>query len=149
MKTSVLMEETAASPPVLIGEKRCGTPEDSEPAAKRLRGEEEEDKHEEEESKASQHDDEEEEDNNDDDDDEEKKEKGDHFADMMKHGLSESDVGIYKFISDHEGFSGILKERCVSACLCASIIFINCQMISQSQKSKNANSVMIYSPSQL
>lgn len=35
------------------------------------------------------------------------------FADMMKHGLSEVDVGIYKFVSDHKGFSGILKERLV------------------------------------
>ncbi|XP_017340430.1 pseudouridylate synthase 7 homolog isoform X1 [Ictalurus punctatus] len=36
---------------------------------------------------------------------------GETFADMMKHGLSEVDVGIYKFVSDHKGFSGILKER--------------------------------------
>jgi len=34
------------------------------------------------------------------------------FADMMKHGLTELDVGILKFISEHKGFSGILKERC-------------------------------------
>nr|XP_040017540.1 pseudouridylate synthase 7 homolog isoform X2 [Gasterosteus aculeatus aculeatus] len=33
------------------------------------------------------------------------------FADMMKHGLTELDVGILKYVSDHEGFSGILKER--------------------------------------
>ncbi|KAM8973965.1 pseudouridylate synthase 7 homolog isoform 2-T2 [Pelodytes ibericus] len=33
------------------------------------------------------------------------------FADMMKHGLTEADVGITKFVSAHEGFSGILKER--------------------------------------
>ncbi|XP_066038971.1 pseudouridylate synthase 7 homolog isoform X5 [Chamaea fasciata] len=33
------------------------------------------------------------------------------FADMMKHGLTESDVGITKFVSPHKGFSGILKER--------------------------------------
>uniref|UniRef100_A0A8C9EMS0 Pseudouridine synthase 7 n=1 Tax=Pavo cristatus TaxID=9049 RepID=A0A8C9EMS0_PAVCR len=33
------------------------------------------------------------------------------FADMMKHGLTESDVGITKFVSCHKGFSGILKER--------------------------------------
>ncbi|XP_075064883.1 pseudouridylate synthase 7 homolog [Mixophyes fleayi] len=33
------------------------------------------------------------------------------FADMMKHGLTELDVGITKFVSCHEGFSGILKER--------------------------------------
>ncbi|XP_047675266.1 pseudouridylate synthase 7 homolog isoform X5 [Tachysurus fulvidraco] len=36
---------------------------------------------------------------------------GESFADMMKHGLSEVDVGIHKFVSDHNGFSGILKER--------------------------------------
>ncbi|XP_051889897.1 pseudouridylate synthase 7 homolog isoform X2 [Pristis pectinata] len=36
---------------------------------------------------------------------------GDSFADMMKHGLIEQDVGITKFVSTHEGFSGILKER--------------------------------------
>ncbi|XP_040199452.1 pseudouridylate synthase 7 homolog isoform X2 [Rana temporaria] len=33
------------------------------------------------------------------------------FADMMKHGLTELDVGITKFVSSHKGFSGILKER--------------------------------------
>ncbi|KAM4037551.1 pseudouridylate synthase 7 homolog isoform 2-T2 [Anomaloglossus baeobatrachus] len=33
------------------------------------------------------------------------------FSDMMKHGLTELDVGITKFVSAHEGFSGILKER--------------------------------------
>ncbi|XP_068595603.1 pseudouridylate synthase 7 homolog [Brachionichthys hirsutus] len=33
------------------------------------------------------------------------------FADMMKHGLTELDVGILKYVSDHQGFSGILKER--------------------------------------
>uniref|UniRef100_A0ABK0LQZ0 Pseudouridine synthase 7 n=1 Tax=Rattus norvegicus TaxID=10116 RepID=A0ABK0LQZ0_RAT len=33
------------------------------------------------------------------------------FADMMKHGLTELDVGITKFVSPHQGFSGILKER--------------------------------------
>uniref|UniRef100_A0A3Q2TJU6 Pseudouridylate synthase 7 homolog n=1 Tax=Fundulus heteroclitus TaxID=8078 RepID=A0A3Q2TJU6_FUNHE len=36
---------------------------------------------------------------------------GESFADMMKHGLTETDVGILKYVSDHEGFSGILKER--------------------------------------
>jgi tRNA pseudouridine13 synthase len=35
------------------------------------------------------------------------------FADMMKHGLTELDVGITKFVSSHQGFSGILKERYV------------------------------------
>lgn len=41
----------------------------------------------------------------------EEEEDGGTFADMMKHGLTETDVGILKFVSDHEGFSGILKER--------------------------------------
>lgn len=41
---------------------------------------------------------------------------GETFADMMKHGLTEVDVGILKYISDHEGFSGILKERLVLTC---------------------------------
>ncbi|XP_078091804.1 pseudouridylate synthase 7 homolog isoform X2 [Mustelus asterias] len=36
---------------------------------------------------------------------------GDTFADMMKYGLVEQDVGITKFVSSHQGFSGILKER--------------------------------------
>ncbi|XP_074050061.1 pseudouridylate synthase 7 homolog [Macrotis lagotis] len=36
---------------------------------------------------------------------------GESFADMMKHGLTEVDVGITKFVSSHQGFSGILKER--------------------------------------
>ncbi|XP_047453414.1 pseudouridylate synthase 7 homolog isoform X2 [Mugil cephalus] len=38
-------------------------------------------------------------------------EDGETFADMMKHGLTEVDVGILKYVSDHEGFSGVLKER--------------------------------------
>ncbi|XP_065410094.1 pseudouridylate synthase 7 homolog isoform X4 [Chrysemys picta bellii] len=44
---------------------------------------------------------------------EESDEEGDpeSFADMMKHGLIELDVGITKFVSSHKGFSGILKER--------------------------------------
>uniref|UniRef100_A0A8C7CQW5 Pseudouridylate synthase 7 homolog n=1 Tax=Oncorhynchus kisutch TaxID=8019 RepID=A0A8C7CQW5_ONCKI len=36
---------------------------------------------------------------------------GEAFAEMMKHGLTELDVGIQKFVSEHKGFSGILKER--------------------------------------
>eukprot|EP00061_Rhincodon_typus_P013322 g39631.t1 len=36
---------------------------------------------------------------------------GDSFANMMKYGLVEQDVGITKFVSTHQGFSGILKER--------------------------------------
>lgn len=123
------MEETAGSPPVLIGEKRCGTSEDSEPAAKRLKAEDEQEK-EENTSREYEHEDN---DDDDDDDDEGEEEKGDHFADMMKHGLSESDVGIYKFISDHEGFSGILKERCVCVCVCAcSCVLIELLIICQS-----------------
>ncbi|XP_032617225.1 pseudouridylate synthase 7 homolog isoform X2 [Hylobates moloch] len=38
-------------------------------------------------------------------------EESESFADMMKHGLTEADVGITKFVSSHQGFSGILKER--------------------------------------
>ncbi|CAI9160289.1 unnamed protein product [Rangifer tarandus platyrhynchus] len=41
----------------------------------------------------------------------EEEEEVESFADMMKHGLSELDVGISKFVSSHQGFSGILKER--------------------------------------
>lgn len=44
---------------------------------------------------------------------EEAVEDGESFAEMMKHGLSEVDVGIHNFVSDHKGFSGILKERLV------------------------------------
>ncbi|KAM8861797.1 pseudouridylate synthase 7 homolog isoform 1-T2 [Synchiropus picturatus] len=42
---------------------------------------------------------------------EDEEDDGETFAEMMKHGLTEVDVGILKYISDHEGFSGILKER--------------------------------------
>lgn len=42
---------------------------------------------------------------------EEEEENEDDFADMMKHGLTEADVGITQFVSSHPGFSGILKER--------------------------------------
>lgn len=48
-------------------------------------------------------------------------EDGETFADMMKHGLTEVDVGILKFVSDHEGFSGILKER---------LVLLNCNTFS-------------------
>uniref|UniRef100_A0A8C9A3T0 Pseudouridylate synthase 7 homolog n=1 Tax=Prolemur simus TaxID=1328070 RepID=A0A8C9A3T0_PROSS len=41
----------------------------------------------------------------------EEEEEAESFADMMKHGLTELDVGITKFVSPHQGFSGILKER--------------------------------------
>nr|XP_057932535.1 pseudouridylate synthase 7 homolog isoform X2 [Doryrhamphus excisus] len=43
--------------------------------------------------------------------DDDGEEEGETFADMMKHGLTEVDVGICNYVSDHEGFSGILKER--------------------------------------
>lgn len=43
----------------------------------------------------------------------EEEEEAESFADMMKHGLTELDVGITKFVSSHQGFSGILKERLV------------------------------------
>ncbi|TRY56943.1 hypothetical protein DNTS_023878 [Danionella cerebrum] len=33
------------------------------------------------------------------------------FAEMMKHGLTEADVGIHNYISQHQGFTGVLKER--------------------------------------
>ncbi|XP_066210439.1 pseudouridylate synthase 7 homolog isoform X1 [Saccopteryx leptura] len=42
---------------------------------------------------------------------EDEEEEAESFADMMKHGLTELDVGITKFVSSHQGFSGILKER--------------------------------------
>lgn len=44
----------------------------------------------------------------------EEEEEAESFASMMKHGLTELDVGITKFVSSHQGFSGILKERYVS-----------------------------------
>lgn len=52
-------------------------------------------------------------------------EDGETFADMMKHGLTELDVGILKYVSDHEGFSGILKERFVfkNSSLCKEMCF--------------------------
>ncbi|XP_051979404.1 pseudouridylate synthase 7 homolog [Xyrauchen texanus] len=80
---------------VPVGEKRSFPDEDPEHAVKRVRvtGEEEDDDEEEEEEELCE------------------EEEGESFADMMKHGLTESDVGIHKFISDHKGFSGILKER--------------------------------------
>ncbi|XP_037398931.1 pseudouridylate synthase 7 homolog isoform X3 [Pygocentrus nattereri] len=94
--------------PIHIGEKRTCPEEDSEPSAKRARVQDEANgshvtktKEEDEELEA----------------DEEEEPlvgedgEGESFADMMKHGLSEVDVGIHKFVSDHKGFSGILKER--------------------------------------
>uniref|UniRef100_A0A671YUT4 Pseudouridine synthase 7 n=1 Tax=Sparus aurata TaxID=8175 RepID=A0A671YUT4_SPAAU len=88
----------AESEPVLVqvGEKR-GCPEDEEKdtPSKKPRVE-------------NNHQDEEEPEGEADDGEEEN---GETFADMMKHGLTELDVGILKYVSDHEGFSGILKER--------------------------------------
>ncbi|XP_051548690.1 pseudouridylate synthase 7 homolog isoform X1 [Myxocyprinus asiaticus] len=83
------MEDSESVP---VGEKRSFPDEDPEHAVKRARvaGEDEDDDEEEELCE---------------------EEEGESFADMMKHGLTESDVGIHKFISDHKGFSGILKER--------------------------------------
>ncbi len=131
------MEETEP----LTGEKRCFPEEHPGPAAKRPRAEEEEKKsrgeeeelceeesrgEEEEESRRrgveeeelceeSRGGEEEEEKSRGDEEEElcEEEEEAESFADMMKHGLSEADVGILKFVSEHKGFSGILKERCV------------------------------------
>ncbi|KAJ6665732.1 hypothetical protein lerEdw1_002102 [Lerista edwardsae] len=47
----------------------------------------------------------------DDDDDDDGGGEPESFADMMKHGLTELDVGITKFVSSHKGFNGVLKER--------------------------------------
>ncbi|XP_030886743.1 pseudouridylate synthase 7 homolog [Leptonychotes weddellii] len=55
----------------------------------------------------------------------EEEEEAESFADMMKHGLTELDVGITKFVSSHQGFSGILKERYVSfTCQVIFILFV-------------------------
>lgn len=102
---------TAVSLPVLVGEKRSCPDEDPEPASKKVRVEEEEIKGREDEVEESRSKDENEDEVEEEQLCDEEEEQLDNFADMMKHGLSESDVGIYKFISDHEGFSGILKER--------------------------------------
>ncbi|XP_065133364.1 pseudouridylate synthase 7 homolog isoform X2 [Paramisgurnus dabryanus] len=104
-------EVTAVSLPVLVGEKRSCPDEDPEPASKKVRVEEEEIKGREDEVEESRSKDENEDEVEEEQLCDEEEEQLDNFADMMKHGLSESDVGIYKFISDHEGFSGILKER--------------------------------------
>uniref|UniRef100_A0A3Q3DT12 Pseudouridylate synthase 7 homolog n=1 Tax=Hippocampus comes TaxID=109280 RepID=A0A3Q3DT12_HIPCM len=95
------MDESKPAPaPVHPGEKR-GCPEDEEDEAamtKRARVEEENENGA---RRAAISDGEEEEEDG----------SGESFADMMKHGLIELDVGICKYVSDHEGFSGILKER--------------------------------------
>ncbi|XP_051771673.1 pseudouridylate synthase 7 homolog [Ctenopharyngodon idella] len=100
------MEESESTPvtvPLLTGEKRSFPDEDPDPAAKRVRVEEKE-------SRGGE-DEEEQPDEGEEPCEEEEEEEEESFADMMKHGLSEADVGIHKFISEHEGFSGILKER--------------------------------------
>ncbi|XP_060743039.1 pseudouridylate synthase 7 homolog isoform X1 [Tachysurus vachellii] len=103
------MENTEASAALIhVGEKRICPDEDSEHTAKKARLQDEangshvtepteEDKEEMEEEESLE--------------DEGGEGEGESFADMMKHGLSEVDVGIHKFVSDHNGFSGILKER--------------------------------------
>ncbi|KAB5565785.1 hypothetical protein PHYPO_G00245480 [Pangasianodon hypophthalmus] len=108
----VPMEDKEASTNLIhLGEKRGCPEEDSEHTAKKARLEDEangshvtkqteEDKEEMEAEEGGEEESLEDEDG-----------EGESFADMMKHGLSEVDVGIHKFVSDHKGFSGILKER--------------------------------------
>lgn len=90
--------------PVQVGEKR-GCPEDEEEVTLSKKPKVEKDHK----NGGPAHQDEEEEPEGED----EGEEDGETFADMMKHGLTEVDVGILKYVSDHEGFSGILKERFV------------------------------------
>ncbi|XP_073688208.1 pseudouridylate synthase 7 homolog isoform X2 [Garra rufa] len=98
------MEDTEANPvSVLIGEKRSFPDEDPDHAAKRPRVEEE--------NRGGGGGDEGEQLDEEEELCEEEQEEEESFADMMKHGLSEADVGILNFISEHKGFSGILKER--------------------------------------
>lgn len=114
----VPMEDKEASTEVIqsVGEKRACCEEDSEHAAKKARLQDEangshvtkqteEDKNEMEAEEGGEEESLEEEDG-----------EGESFADMMKHGLSEVDVGIHNFVSHHNGFSGILKERLVWSC---------------------------------
>lgn len=108
------MEDKEASTELIhLGEKRACPEEDSEHTAKKARLQDEangshvtkqteEDKEEMEAKEGGEEESLEDEDG-----------EGESFADMMKHGLSEVDVGIHKFVSDHKGFSGILKERFV------------------------------------
>ncbi|XP_037308106.2 pseudouridylate synthase 7 homolog isoform X1 [Pungitius pungitius] len=89
--------------PVLVGEKRgCPDCEEEETPTKKPRVEKDQ------ENGGPPHHGEEDETTGDASDGEEEVET---FADMMKHGLTELDVGILKYVSNHEGFSGILKER--------------------------------------
>lgn len=108
------MEDKEASTELIhLGEKRACPEEDSEPTAKKARLQDdangdhatkqtEEDKERMEAEEGGEEEALEDEDG-----------EGESFADMMKHGLSEVDVGIHNFVSDHKGFSGILKERLV------------------------------------
>lgn len=100
-----MAESESVAVPVQVGEKR-GCPEDEEKdtPSKKLRVEKDV------KNGGPPHQDEEEELEGEAGDGEEE---GETFADMMKHGLTELDVGILKYVSDHEGFSGILKERFV------------------------------------
>uniref|UniRef100_A0A4W4GXC5 Pseudouridylate synthase 7 homolog n=1 Tax=Electrophorus electricus TaxID=8005 RepID=A0A4W4GXC5_ELEEL len=86
--------DTLLAVPVHTGEKRTCPEEASHHDAKRARVEDETN---EEDVEAVE--------------DEDGEGEGESFADMMKSGLSEVDAGIHKFVSDHKGFSGILKER--------------------------------------
>lgn len=105
--------------PVQVGEKR-GCPEDEEEVTRSKKPKVEKDHK----NGGPPHQDEEEEPEGEGEGDGE--EDGETFADMMKHGLTELDVGILKYVSDHEGFSGILKERFVlhSPCIVCLICFI-------------------------
>ncbi|XP_072528201.1 pseudouridylate synthase 7 homolog isoform X2 [Salminus brasiliensis] len=95
--------------PVYVGEKRTCPEEDSEPTAKRAKVQD--DANGSRVSKQTEDDQDELEGEEEEETPEEGDGEGESFADMMKHGLSEVDVGIHKFVSDHKGFSGILKER--------------------------------------
>ncbi|XP_007244365.2 pseudouridylate synthase 7 homolog isoform X1 [Astyanax mexicanus] len=95
--------------PVHVGEKRTCPEEDSEHIAKRVKVQDEANgSHA---TKRTEDDKEELEGEEEEEALEECDGEGESFADMMKYGLSEVDVGICKFVSEHNGFSGILKER--------------------------------------
>uniref|UniRef100_A0A8B9JHH0 Pseudouridylate synthase 7 homolog n=1 Tax=Astyanax mexicanus TaxID=7994 RepID=A0A8B9JHH0_ASTMX len=95
--------------PVHVGEKRTCPEEDSEHIAKRAKVQDEANgSHA---TKRTEDDKEELEGEEEEEALEECDGEGESFADMMKYGLSEVDVGICKFVSEHNGFSGILKER--------------------------------------
>lgn len=64
----------------------------------------------------------------------EEEEEEESFADMMKHGLTELDVGITKFVSSHQGFSGILKERYVSLFQLFQVVFLSLKNIFETEK---------------